>query len=55
MEWIKKAASAASENIDQLRGSDMEKKVKEATSNANWGTSGTMKNEIAQATYSYQV
>eukprot|EP01083_Nonionella_stella_P086621 240780_1 len=35
-------------------GSDLEKKVKEATSNENWGCSGTMKYEIARATYDYE-
>jgi len=39
--------------IDQARGTDLEKKVKAATSPENWHASSTVKNEIASATYDY--
>ena len=39
--------------VDLLRGTDLEKKVKEATSNENWGAPSTLMYEIAQATYDY--
>ena len=45
----------ARDKLEQYRGSDLEKKVKEATSSENWGVSSTIKDEIARATYDYQV
>lgn len=38
--------------VDLLRGTELEKKVKEATSNEKWGASSTLKKEIAEATFS---
>lgn len=35
-------------------GTDIERKVKEATSNDPWGASGTIKDEIARATFDYE-
>lgn len=41
------------DQIEQYRGSEIEKKVKEATSSANWGVTGQVKEDIARATYDY--
>jgi len=41
------------DKIDQTRGSELERKVKEATSSENWAASRTIKDEIAKATYDY--
>ena len=54
MDWARSMASAAAHKLDSMQGTDLEKKVKEATSNENWGTSGTIKNDIADATCDYQ-
>lgn len=45
--------SAGKDKLDQLRGTDLERKVKEATSNENWGTSNTVLREIARSTFDY--
>ena len=45
--------SAGKDKLDALRGTDLEKKVKEATSNENWGTSNTTLREIAKGTFDY--
>jgi hypothetical protein len=37
--------------VDQLRGTDLEKKVKEATSNENWGAPNSLLREIARASF----
>jgi hypothetical protein len=37
--------------VDKVRGTPLERKVKEATSNEPWGCTGEVKNEIAKATY----
>jgi len=37
--------------VDSFRGTDLEKKVKEATSEENWGASSGLKAEIARATF----
>jgi len=37
--------------IDLVRGTELEKKVKEATSNENWGAPSSLLNEIARATF----
>merc|ERR1711879_259005 len=44
----------AKNTVDNMTGSDIEKLVKDATSNKNWGVSGTIKSEIAHYTYDYQ-
>eukprot|EP01084_Bolivina_argentea_P087305 157683_1 len=54
MDWIKNTYNAAALKVDSLQGSDIEKMVKEATSNANWGVPSTLKNSIADATNDYQ-
>ena len=54
MDWIKNTYNAAALKVDSLQGSEIEKQVKEATSNANWGVSSTLKNNIADATQDYQ-
>lgn len=54
MDWVKSTYTAAALKIDGLQGSEMEKIVKEATSNANWGVSSTLKNQIADGTNDYQ-
>ena len=54
MDWVKSTYNAAALKIDGLQGSEMEKIVKEATSNANWGVSSTLKNQIADGTNDYQ-
>eukprot|EP00457_Paulinella_chromatophora_P003726 gb/GEZN01003734.1/.p1 GENE.gb/GEZN01003734.1/~~gb/GEZN01003734.1/.p1 ORF type:complete len:637 (-),score=165.08 gb/GEZN01003734.1/:109-2019(-) len=41
------------EKVDQQRGTDLEKKVKEATSSDNWGATSTLKSEIAVATHTH--
>ena len=37
-----------------VAGSELEKKLAEATSNEPWGASGTMLAELARATFSYE-
>eukprot|EP01083_Nonionella_stella_P283091 963456_1 len=54
MDWIKNTYNAAALKVDGLQGSEMEKQVKEATSNANWGVTSTLKNSIADGTNDYQ-
>jgi len=54
MDFVKSIGSTVVQKFDSLQGSDLEKKVKDATSNENWGSSGTTKNEIAEATYDNQ-
>jgi len=54
MEIIKGAYNAAVQKVDALQGTELQKKVKEATSNENWGTSGSLKSEIASASGDYQ-
>merc|ERR1712130_215163 len=51
---VKSSINAAALKIDGLQGSEIEKSVKEATSNANWGVSSTLKNQIADGTNDYQ-
>ena len=46
--------NAAALKVDALQGSEIEKTVKEATSNANWGVSSSLKNQIADGTNDYQ-
>ena len=54
MDWIKSTYHNTALKIDSLSGSEVEKMVKEATSNANWGVPSTLKNNIADATNDYQ-
>lgn len=61
MDSIKSAASFASgfaasslDKANQMRGTELEKKVKLATSLESWNASSTLKNEIASATFDYQ-
>merc|ERR1719221_387146 len=54
MNWIKEQYNAAAYKVDNLKGTDIEKQVKEATSNANWGVASSLKNTIADATNEYQ-
>ena len=37
--------------VDQLRGTELEKKVKEATSNENWGAPNSLLREIARSSF----
>merc|ERR1712176_595078 len=46
--------NAAALKVDGLQGSEIEKQVKEATSNANWGVASSLKNSIADGTNDYQ-
>jgi hypothetical protein len=55
MEWAAAAFNTAKLKVDGLTGSDIEKLVKDATSNENWGVSGSTKSEIAHYTYDFQV
>ena len=55
MDMLKSTFSAAVSKVESLGGTELERKVKEATSNENWGVSSTIKNEIAQATSDYTV
>jgi len=41
------------ERIDQARGTDLEKKVKAATSTEGWHATGTLKTDIANSTFDY--
>jgi len=54
MNIIKSTWNSTALKIDSMTGTDLQKKVKEATSNENWGTSSTLKNEIADETSNYQ-
>ena len=54
MNWIKDTYNAAALKVDGLQGTEMEKQVKEATSNANWGVAVSLKNSIADGTHDYQ-
>jgi epsin len=54
MDWAKDLYHNAKNKIDGFTGSDIEKIVKEATSNENWGSSGTLKAEIAHYTFDFQ-
>ncbi|ETO16143.1 hypothetical protein RFI_21215 [Reticulomyxa filosa] len=54
MDFVKSIGSSVAQKLDSFQGSELEKKVKDATSNENWGTSSTLKNEIADATHDYQ-
>jgi len=54
MDFVKSIGSSVVQKFDSFQGSELEKKVKDATSNENWGSSGTIKNEIADATHDYQ-
>eukprot|EP00965_Chrysotila_dentata_P022711 752496-Pleurochrysis_carterae.AAC.1 len=49
--YAKNAASTAS---TMVAGTELEKKLAEATSNEPWGASGTMLSEISQATFNYE-
>ncbi len=48
------AFNKVKDKIDAQRGTELEKKVKEATSLDNWGASSTLKEEISKATYDYE-
>ena len=58
MKWGADMASYAKQAANQastlVAGSELEKKLAEATSNEPWGASGTMLSEIARATYGYE-
>jgi len=54
MDLLKNAYDSVAEKVGSLSGTELEKKVKEATSNENWGVSGSLKQEIADATRNYQ-
>jgi len=54
MDLLKNAYDSVAEKVGSLSGTELEKKVKEATSNENWGSSGSLKQEIADATRDYQ-
>jgi len=45
--------SSVKDRIDLARGTELEKKVKAATSADNWGATGTLKTDIANATFDY--
>jgi len=53
MNLFNSVLDTAKDVIDQQRGTELEKKVKSATSAENWGAPTTLKNEIAQATFDY--
>jgi len=53
MDYFKGAYDAARQKVDSYMGTDIEKAVKAATSNENWGSSNTIKNEIAHYTFDY--
>ena len=55
MDILKGTWNAAVSKVEALGGTELERKVKEATSNENWGVSSTIKNEIAQSTSDYTV
>ena len=48
------AKNVASQATTLVAGSELEKKLAEATSNEPWGASGTMLAELARATFSYE-
>jgi len=54
MDFVKSIGSSVAQKFDSIQGTELEKKVKDATSNENWGTSSTVKNEIADATHNYE-
>lgn len=54
MDFVKSIGSSVVQKLDSFQGTELEKKVKDATSNENWGTSSTTKNEIADATHDYE-
>jgi len=54
MDLLKNAYDSVAEKVGSLSGTELEKKVKEATSNENWGVSGSLKQEIADSTRDYQ-
>lgn len=54
MDLLSSVAGNVLERIEQKRGTDLEKKVKEATSGTeNWGANTTLKDELARATYDF--
>lgn len=53
LQTVTKGFDTVKDKIDGQRGTDLEKKVKEATSIDNWGASSTLKNDIARATFDY--
>ena len=48
------AKNVAAQATTLVAGSELEKKLAEATSNEPWGASGTMLSELARATFSYE-
>mmetsp|Transcript_27055 Transcript_27055/g.65760 ORF Transcript_27055/g.65760 Transcript_27055/m.65760 type:complete len:213 (-) Transcript_27055:1464-2102(-) len=46
--------TSVSTMVDKVRGTPLERKVREATSNEPWGCTGEVKEEIARATFNYQ-
>mmetsp|Transcript_15588 Transcript_15588/g.25415 ORF Transcript_15588/g.25415 Transcript_15588/m.25415 type:complete len:193 (-) Transcript_15588:635-1213(-) len=46
--------ASVSTMVDKVRGTPLERKVKEATSNEAWGCTGEVKDDIARATFNYQ-
>jgi len=47
------AKNAVQSATTLVAGSELEKKLAEATSNEPWGASGTLSTEIARSTYGY--
>lgn len=40
--------------VNKVRGTPLERLVKQATNNESWGCTGDVKNQVAKATYNYQ-
>jgi len=53
MDYLSSVTSSVKDRLDLARGTELEKKVKAATSPENWGATGTLKTEIANATFDY--
>ncbi|MES1921153.1 hypothetical protein MHBO_002728, partial [Bonamia ostreae] len=53
LRWASSALTDARYKVEGMYGTEIERKTKEATSNESWGSSGTLKNEIARATFDY--
>ncbi|MBO8631324.1 hypothetical protein INO08_16610, partial [Staphylococcus aureus] len=59
-DWIKWASDtasyakqAAAQAATQVAGTELDKKLAEATTNEPWGASSTLLSEIARATFGY--
>ncbi|ETO36969.1 hypothetical protein RFI_00093 [Reticulomyxa filosa] len=54
MDFVRSIGNTMVQKLDSFQGTEMERKVKEATSNEGWNSSNTTKNEIADATFNSQ-